>query len=273
MNRDELSARINLFPLFELRDVRVRETETKDGEFVNTESWNAICETGMTKPLAFVGPKYFLMQFKEVFGPILANVEGNVRGHIIKNDGFAAMTLFPDQAELKEGETNFGIVAMNSVDCSSAIVVKFCIEHQNTIRVTVPPKVAGLKKTHQGNVGNVVKDYMSMIGPVKEIWAKIITEFPKKKMVLKQSDDDLLEDELMLGTVLEKLDLGKRLTDKIKKKYEAVTAQGHNYTLWDVFVTAVDRIEEKDFKSEVHKQRKMDTLCERVFQYAMVLSI
>ncbi len=272
MNREELKKRIESLPLFELRDIKVREDLDKNTDFVEVKNDKAICAVGETKPYAFVGPRYYLMQFKEVFSPILDSIQGEIKGHVIKHEGFAAMTLFPKVEALNEDDTKFGLIAMNSVDCSSAIVVKFCVDHKDYLRVTIPPKVAGLKKMHQGKIGNVVKDYMSMIGPVKDIWGKIVAEFPKCKIVLKESDDPDAN-EMELGYVFEQLKIKKLLAKKLKKKYEELTARGREYTLWDLFIDAASKIEEKDYKSEVHRQRNLDKLSQAVFEFAIVMSL
>ena len=74
-------------------------------------------------------------------------------------------------------------------------------------------------------------------------------------------------------TVIEKLKLGERLGKVVEKRYEEVTLRGKEFTLWDVFITATDKLNEKDYKSEVHKERKLEKLSQTIFEYSALLNI
>jgi len=158
---------------------------------------------------------------------------------------------------------------MNSVDLSCSIVVKFCVEY-NGMRVTIPPSIAGLKKQHTKNAGTVAKDYISMVSQVKPVWQKIITQFPKQKMVDKEVDE---ENTLVLGDTLETLKIGQKMGKFIKKRMDKITASGKDFTLWDVFAIVMERIGSGNFKSDVHKQRKVDSICKAIFTYATLLGL
>lgn len=270
MNREEILEEIDALPLYEMRDVKIADDMSAE-HFVPVEFHKAIVEEGKTVPLVFVGKRYHLVQFKQVFKPVIDSIPGEMRANLIHNEGYAGMSIFPDDENLREGNTEFGVVATNSVDCSSAVVVKFCVKHKDLSQITIPPKVAGLKKMHTGSVANIVKDYMRMIGPVKEVWNKIITEFPKMEVIVRE--DNSKQDALLLGGVADKLKLGKRITKNMIEKADKVLAAGNTYTLWDLFVDSLETIDQRNYKSKVHRQRRVDKLSQAVVEYAFVLSL
>lgn len=273
MDREKLRERIENLPKFEKRDIQIKTSANGEEEFV-AGFHKAICEVGDkdSYAYAFCNTNYSLLQFEDLFNPILNSVEGNVDGYVTHYGGFAMMKFFPEMEELREGDSKFGLVAMNSVDMSSSIIVKFCVRHQGQT-ISIPPKVAGLKKQHSGDVKNLTKDYISMIGKVKKAWGKIIEEFPKYNIVrdLEKADDTI--NPIEFGTVIEELKIGKRAAKILDEKMTKRLNNGGSFTLWDAFVMILTEISQKTYKSEVHKERKIDNICQAVFDYAMLLSI
>lgn len=273
--REELIKQIDELPLFAKHKVRV--SNAPEIENLEDDDWEeqkdfAICEVGKSRSYAYVGRNYKLLQFHEVFKPVLDSIEGNLHGYLYNGGGFAMLKIFPDVEQLKEENSQYGLIAINSVNLSTSIEVKFCIKHGER-HFTVPAKVAGFKKAHKGDVKNLVKNYMSMIGKVKESWKTITEEFPKFKIV----DDikHLKEDELGVDfpTVVEKLNLGKRYAKKIKDEWDGYTKEGIEYTLWDAFLKIIDEISDRKYKTEAHMEKNIDKVCTAVFQYAMILSL
>lgn len=269
MNKEEIKERINELPLFEKRHIKIKIDKSYDENFFNEENYEAICEIGKQTPFAFVRKNYELIQFNEIFNPLVDEMQGDVEGYVINYGGFAQIILFPDDPNMSYKDGRFGIIAMNSVDCSSSIIVKFCVEHEH-MRISIPPSVAGLKKRHTKNVKGIVKNYATLIGKVKDFWERIITQFPEYKVTLNDEEEGKT---LNLNSVIEKLKVGERLGKVITKRYEDITYNEGNMTLWDVFVTAIDNLNEKDYKSEVHKERRLDKLSKAVFEYAIALSL
>lgn len=274
-NREELNTRIKELPLFEKRAVQVKDDTSEYGDNYTLQLQQAICEVGKSKALAFVFKNYKLVQFHTIFQPILDSIEGEVSGYLGHYGGYAFLKVFPEIDELKDDRAQFGIIAINSVDLSASIIVKFVVKHgDGGLQFTIPARIAGLKKQHTGKVENVVKNYISMIGKVKEAWYSIVDNFPKYKIYIdveKEAADD--EYALEFGTVIEKLKLGKRLSKKLKEQYEDHNAKGKHYTLWDLFIRVVNETTEVNYKSDAHRERKLETLSNTVFQYAMALSI
>lgn len=270
MNREQLKERINDLPEFELRDVQVL---SNDGEWILQEH-KAICERdGQYKAVAFCWKNYKLLQFKEVFEPILDSVDGNIDGYIYTYKGYANFTFYPDDENLKINNHRLGLVAVNSVDLSSSIMIKFCVDMGN-YKFVVPPKVAGLKKQHKGNVESITRNYIDVVGKVKDVWRNIMVEFPKYSVVINIDDNVESNDKLVeLRGVLTKLKIGERMQEKIKSIYEERTLDGSKFTLWDLFETVMIETANKNYKTDIHREKRMETLSNSIFEYATLLSI
>lgn len=272
-NKTELRTRVNLLPIFEKRDVHV--LNSSDGSDLGTtkQTQSAICKTDETDAIAYVHPNYKLVQFHTIFNPLLDSIEGEVEGYCMNHRGFAALKVFPKRDELKNQEGEFGLLAVNSVDLSSSITIKFVVRHTGGLYFTIPPKVAGLKKQHTGKVETAIENYLEVVGKVKEAWHSIVENFPKYKIYIdleKSKEDELA---LEFGTILQKLNIGTRLSKKLKKDYEAYELEGKRYTLWDVFIKIITELSEVKYKTDAHRERRLDTVCNTIFQYSMALSI
>lgn len=277
MNKEELRERIKNLPLFEKREVKVKN-DTEEDESVDFEEWtkqpgSAICEVGKRHAYSYVGKNYTLVQFKDIFLPMLDSIEGDAEGYLCDYGGYASLKWFPKLDELKDGDDRFGLIATNSVDMSSAIIIRFCVEHRGQ-RFSIPSKIAGLKKQHTGDVGHVIKDYISLVGQVKAAWKTIIDKFPKYRIVKTLSADlgqEILEVEI--GDVIENLNLGTRFNKKLVEKVEQKGVYGKYLTLWDVFTDIIQEISNNNYKSEVHRDKKIDKVCQAIFDYSMVLGL
>ena len=272
MNKIELKARLAAMPKFERRDVKVKDTSVVSEEDNWTKQLDqAICKVGESEALCYVKKNYVLTQFETVFTPILEGITEDVRGYLADYGGYAVLKVFPDNEKLIEGDTRFGLMAINSVDCSSAIVIKFCIE-KGDMQFTIPPEVAGLKKHHSGNVAVLTKNYLEMIGAVKDSWKHIITSFPKYKIVMQ--DEATEENTLAFKQVIDRLHLCPRMAKKIKEDYDfAITDNKKTYTLWDLFMKVMFEISKRNYKSDIHREKNLDKICVAVFDYSLALSI
>lgn len=271
MNKIEIKERIESLPLFEKRKILVSNSVEGDCQETTEQEGAAICEVGGTKSYAYVGKGYNLIQFKDVFNPVVDSFEEDIEGYLSIFGGFCMLKIFPQIDYLKDDTGEFGLIAMNSVNLSSSIMVKFCVKH-NERHFTIPSRIAGLRQQHTGKAVNVTKNYMSMISKVKHAWKTIIENFPKYKIVLDVTKSD--EEKILgLGNIVDKLELGKRLSQKIKDDYEIYTCNGKFYTLWDLFLKVIDEVSGKEYKSETHKQRKIDTICQSIFEYSMLLNL
>ncbi len=271
-NKEELRERILNLKEFEKRDIKVKNDIDPENNEWTKQNKIAICGIGENKAYAYVGENYKLLQFRELFLPVLNSIEGPVQGYLADYGGFAQLKVFPELEVLKDGDSKFGLVAMNSVDLSSSIIVKFCVKH-NHLQFTMPSSIAGLRKQHSGNVKQVTKDYISMVSGVKEVWRKIVEEFPKYKIVQKINEFEEDSYVLEMEAVLDQLKIGKKLKKRIIEDSEQLTLEGKRYTLWDSFIMVIEEISNGKYKSEVHREKKIAAVCQGIFNYATVLGI
>lgn len=264
MNKQELMEKIEKLPTFEKRDVQV-----KFNEEWSEQKHKAICTIDGKEAYAYVTKNYELVQFREVFTPILNDIGSEMDGFIADYNGSAIMKIFPYIDELKSGNDKFGLMAINSVDKSSSIIIKFVVE-RNGRQFIIPTKIAGLRKQHSQGAKNLIKDYLSMVGKVKSVWDNIVTEFPKYKIVkVNNSDPQSIE----LSMVLKKLKLGKKTSKKLEENLEQLTIDGKNYTLWDMFIDILEMFNNKKYKSEVLREKKIDNICQLIFELSFLFGI
>ena len=107
MNKEKLKERIEQIPLFEKKDLKICDDE---GEWQEEKNYKAVCEVGSVHPYAFVGGRYNVVQFKEVFGPILNSIESDVDGYVINYGGFAMLVVYPEEEDLQDKDNKFGLV-------------------------------------------------------------------------------------------------------------------------------------------------------------------
>jgi len=269
MNRESLQHQIDALPLFEMRDVYVQNPPGTDGTTQQTH--RAICEREKTKAWAYVSSdRYRLLQFREIFTPVLQSVGGEVNGALTNYGGSASLTVFPQLEAWQNPENRFGLVARNSVDCSSSILVKFCVQH-GPWAVYIPTKVAGLHKAHTGYTATLVKDYTAMVARVQDAWGAIVTKFPLRPVYPAAVPDD--QPGVALPDLCERLKLGRRQTLKLTRACQDALDAGRPYTLWDAFVGLLEQVSVTRHKSGWHHEQALDRLCTAVFSHAVLLSL
>ena len=109
-----------------------------------------------------------------------------------------------------------------------------------------------------------------MISKVKDVWKKIVQEFPEYKVTITPSEE---EKNLEFQSVVKNLKLGKRIADNLKEELVKKEREGIETTLWDVFLSALNEVNRKNYKSAVHKERKIDSISQAVIEYSLLLSI
>ena len=258
MDKTQLMEKINQMPSFVLRDVAINGVYTPDvqvpsKDWQETDFWKAVTESDKNLPLTFVTKKYKLLQFKDCFLPIIQNMP-ELTGRVIYWHGMAIMDVYPNDINFKIGNDSIGLVAVNSVNKQSSVIIKFCVKSGNR-SITIPKKLAGFKRVHVGKVFEMTQNFIAVADKVKSIWNTIITEYSKLKM-----------DESFATTVLETVELKDEF---IVKKVNKKVAQSADMNLWDLFIYIIELIEAKDYISELHKQKKLDLIAEKMFQYAI----
>jgi len=245
---------IERLPEFELRDVAV-----DDGETVWTRQPNhkAVVQKGTAESLAYVSTKYKLVQFAEVLKPIADGIE-EFNAHVRQFKGVCVMDVFPEMNEFSDGDTKYGITAINSVDKSTSIVIKFNVE-VNGEPVIFPKKLAGFVKPHTGKSFRLTQDYITVITKVKDAWHNIVQHFPEIEI----KDEDTVE------MVSENFKLNKDHKEYVRTK---MTIE-QPLNVWEVVELRLQEISERNYKSDVHKSKALERLGNEIFNYALVAGV
>lgn len=259
MNKIEMIEKINKLPKFELKDVAVKELE--NAEWVKSENDKAVTEIGSLKPITFVTTKYKLVQFDEAFLPLIEPIS-EMEGSIVYWNGLAVLDIFPIDDNFELNGDKFGIVFINSVNKTSAINIKFCIKHTINDKkhiLVLPKRLAGFKHIHVGKIVDATKDYVGVVNKVKDVWKSIMTNFTKEKV-----------DEEYAKSVLEVIKYNdKGITKRIMKN----VMSNENMNLWDLFLDIIYYVSNKNYKSEMHKRKRLDKISESIFNYAIATKL
>lgn len=265
MDKEQLIQRIENIPKFVKRDVAIRGIEERElieveGNKVRVDNWKedeknkAVTEEGNLIPLAFVSEGYQLVQFNSVFLPLIQNIE-ELDGDIMYYKGVGYMDVFPKDERLKvNGGDKIGLVSMNSVNKTCSVIIKFCVSHNNK-RITIPKSLAGFKRMHTGKAIQITSNFLVVVDKVRQIWKTIIEEFTKIKV-----------NETYADAVLDDINIKENyIRKKVTKKIMATS----DMDLWDLFLYIIEIVEERKFKSDLHRRKKLDIISEKLFKHAV----
>ncbi|HDH44097.1 MAG TPA: hypothetical protein ENG66_01645, partial [Thermococcus sp.] len=185
MEWEDLLRKIEELPKFELRDIAVREEEKflywrKDApstslrvfpKWVKCENRKAVIESGKPeKIIAVVSERYNLIQFKDIFIPVIEKIKDIEDGVALSWLGKGYLEIYPRGEEFKLNGGRIGLVVRNSVDKGWAVRIDFIINMDGL--KFIPPRriVRGLRKVHRGQIQVAVENYLKVISEVKEAW-------------------------------------------------------------------------------------------------------
>ena len=129
-------------------------------DYVEEIRLKAITEIGKNDIVVCVCKGYKLIQFEEVFKPIVEYFDGVV-GDLKYYWGSSVLKLFPDGDFKTEDGRQIGLIISNSVNKCLAINLNFCILYDGYN--VVLPKINGFRQRHLGNVKDIVNDYEKFI--------------------------------------------------------------------------------------------------------------
>lgn len=264
MNKENLIYAINNIPKFTLRDIAVDKSEDKSiRNWTSEEEFKAVTEIDNTKPLCFASGRYRLIQFTDVFLPLVDKIQ-ELDGELFYYGGVGLMDIFPKDDKLKVDGVDFGLVAYNSVNKTSSVFINFCIKHNDRV-IKIPKNIMGFKKVHSGNALEVTQNFMEVMNRVKDIWKTIIEEFSKTEVT-----EDLANN--IIKTVEIKDDyIIKKLLDKVRQQNSMPDQTKMN--VWTMFLEIMKIIEYRKFKSELHKRKKLDLVSDCIFKYATITKL
>ena len=261
MNKENLKYAIEQIPKFVLRDIAVDKSE--DGitqNWIYEEQFKTVTEEGNTTPLCFASRRYRLIQFKDVFLPLIENIE-DLECNMYYYCGFVLIDIFPNDDNLKGDGVNFGLVAYNSVNKTSSVFINFCIKYNDRV-IKIPKKIMGFKKVHSGNALEITQNFLIVMNKVKEIWKTIIEEFSKTEVTEDLAKSIIKSVEIKDDYII------KKLLEKVKYKQELPDEK--NMNVWEMFLEIMRIIETRKFKSELHKRKKLDLVSDCIFKYATI---
>lgn len=259
MNREELLVLIDKLPLFRVRDAGVKEDELDiNGREVwhNKHLWKAVTEVDSTEPLIFVSNRYKVVQFKDMFKPLIEKI-GDCQGRLTYYSGFGIMDIFPTEQAYGMENGRIGIVAYNSVDTTCALNIKFCVDYGGKV-LTIPKKVANYRQIHVGDVSAKTQDYIEIITKIREEWETVISKFTKFQVI----QDDLPSLEENFG-----------LSEHVMKRMKKRLMDGEQFDLWKFCMEVISYLDERQYKSEVHHRKRLDKFIEAIFNYAFTMKL
>jgi len=241
-NKNELIEKINEIKEFELKEMAVRN----DGDWVQDANWKAVCVKNEHQIIAPVTKKYVLVQFRDCFLPVVERMPENITGEIHTYKGKAWLYLFPESAD----KHKVGVALRNSVDKSTAVEARFSVLVEGFC-VTIPKQIKAFRKAHTGKALEITQDFMAGLGEIRNFWEDIVRKYNEFTIT------DEITDE-----VLKELKITKKMKERIKN---------HNINnFWGLFMATLKCISEKEFKSEIHKQKKIEKLVETFYNFSII---
>lgn len=248
ISKEDLISKVKDLPIFEFKDIFV-EKEDDLKEYVNQERFKAIVEKGDTDVISIVSNRYKLIQFQQILLPILENLD-DLEGETKIYNGEGYTLIFPK----KEEETNekFGLIIFNSVTKKYAVIIDFIVAFEDTF-IIIPHKVKRFKNRHIGNIKEIVEDYEKILTAVREEWEVIGGKFNRE---ISQEEYNYILGELKLGK-------------HINKKLDDIFVFEKVIRLWDFLLEVIKNIQEKDYKNEINKMRKIKFISEIIFKFVL----
>ena len=241
---EQLKQDIENIPLFTSKAIA-----TKVNEWVEDIGHKGITESNKDRLLALVSNGYQVIQFKEVYNPIM-EVFNKSTGFIKYHEGKGMLICYPNEDKFQVGSHKIGILLLNSVDKSSAVRINFVVS-VNDYTVAIP-NVNGIKSLHIGKVKILIENYEKFIVQVQDSWKSILDKLCKKEL----SDDEK-------GELLKEL----KFTKKVAKE---IVADGKNSNLWDFFLDCVQHISKKKYRNEINQMQKLEKLSKICYDYALL---
>jgi len=245
---------IQAMPKFEMKDVFIE----RDGEHVLNEKFKAVTEVGDNDILSVVTNKYQLVQFSEVFLPIINKID-ELEGRVVYFNGNAIMEIYPkgDYFKMDNGQ-RVGLFVRNSVTTESALLVNFVIASKKWHAI-IPRNVKGFRKIHVGNQ-KIVENFMKMVGDVKTAWKQIVNNFISHRPTKEELKKLLCEQMKFSETKFESI------RDKM---YE----DNNRPDLWEIYLEIIRRISLGNYASDISREKEIEKVCRTMMGYAMAFAL
>lgn len=245
--KEALIAKVNNIKEFELKEVAVNQ----DGAWIADPNCKAVCVKDETEIITAVSNRYRLMQFGQVFNPVLEKMPDNIVGDVWTYKGKAQLSIFPQTQE--QGDL-VGVTLKNSVDKSTAVEARFSVLSGGKHYIVFPKEIKGFRKTHTGQALAITQDFMAGLADIRQFWNDLVRKY-----------NDFALDGQMVEDILKELRVTKGLADRITN---------HKTTnLWEMFQATLQEISLKHYRSDIHKAKKIETIVKIFYNFAMMSRI
>ena len=254
-NKTELEERIKSLPKFRLRDIATFDED--ETEWMRADVPKAVTEIDKFDIITTVSPRYTLVQFEDIFLPILGVVD-SLLGDIVYHRGKAVMEIFPDGEDFKIGQDeHIGIRLLNSVNKTTSIYYEFVVT-KNSITYYFPRKhFRFVRQIHVGNIENLTEQLPEMIKSVKKTWIDMVTTF--KDYVLSEEE---------IESAVKEMKLGKRIG-----KYLELEHSVSPLNLWHMISIIMHKMSKRKYKTEMKKKERLEKISKGIVTWAFVLRL
>ena len=246
--KTQLNEEIEKIPIFEMRELATKSND----QFIEDAEHKGICEISSSSILAMVTNGYKLVQFKDVYSPIMDEIP-ELEGYLKYHNGKGWLVIFPKEENYQIGEHSVGVILKNSVDKSSAINIELCVK-VGEYTIMLPDKKK-MRTIHLGKAKELLKSYQSFIIDVKNEWVTILQKLQSKEL-----------DESEVDALLNELRLTKRVKAELKQSLES-------YNLWVVFMGMIESFTKKVYRNPINQMQKLKRVAELCVDYAMLSKI
>jgi hypothetical protein len=244
-NKNELIEKIKEIKDFELKEVAIKD----NGNWISDTKWKAVTVEGEQEIIATMSNRYRLVQFREVFLPILEKIPEGINGDIALYKGKAWLYIFPESQD----EHKIGIGLRNSVDKSTAIEARFTVL-VNGFYITIPKQIKAFRKVHTGKAIQITQDFLQGLGDIRQFWSDVVKRY-----------SEFTVDAETIDEVLKELKTTKKMKERIKN---------HNLkNLWELFMATLKEISTKGYKSDIHKNKKIEKIVEIFYNFSVASRI
>ena len=259
-NKETLQNEIQKLPIFtqkEIWTIKDGEQDSNNVTIQRNDGWKAI--TNDNDIYSVVTDKYQLIQFAEVFNLITSKFDKFI-GRVYQHRASAVLVVFPEQQviQLEEVKGKIGLYALNSVDKSTSVFIRFIIKTEKNWFVV--PRVKTFRQVHMGEkMETKIDDFTDLMKNVQTEWQQILTHFKKTKVRVKDFDAAAKR----CGIV------NKPYIELIKNKIK----QNEIVNFWDLFVEMTKAASMIQPKSELRAFKLLEKIADEVNRLSFLMKI
>lgn len=218
----------------------------------------AVCPKGKGQPFCTASKGYRIVQFQDAWLPYV-EVPEDLFGDVIYHEGRGMATIFYKDDNFKMGDNHIGVVLVNSFTKETGVDIQFKVLLPDNKTLSIPRKIAKFHNVHVGkNVSVNIKDFSEMLIKIRSAWSTMFKHFTEYEVTPENFDD-----------IIKKFDCDERVLKPIKEN----TMSGAHYTLWDLSMAIYDTLLKKEYKSDLHKQERLDNFTETIFGYTFMMQL